>query len=448
MKLFWSWQSDTPGKTGRHFIREALNLAVSELKDQPELVEPSERDTLDGLEIDQDRQGVAGSTDLAPEIRKKIANCDVFIADVTSVGVIDPAITKLMAKKPGDRQPAGRKSRARKKRLINSNVAIELGYAYRTLTDSFVLLVMNDYFGSHEDMPFDIRHKAATITFTLAPYADAEERKRVQKGLVRRLVEEIRLCISNFVAEQANTVEFPTAQETSSGLYFPPGEMLAEGGEPGEQPFEFRAEQWAWLRLHPHAGEPQVGLHKIMQVFEERRTVTLSERQFPIVRRNQYGAIGFEGAGNTIHALVQGFPTGELWGINGHVIASRQVGGQSLVIIPILTFEKMFVKALTNYVAVATRALGLTPPFRVTMGVAAVRGAYIAAPGGDLGTGQYLGPIMQDAVTHAAELKKSDDAALRAILRDFFIKVWDAAAADRAAILTDAIVTGHDLPPR
>ena len=28
MKIFWSWQSDTPGKTGRHFVRDALKMPL------------------------------------------------------------------------------------------------------------------------------------------------------------------------------------------------------------------------------------------------------------------------------------------------------------------------------------------------------------------------------------------------------------------------------------
>jgi hypothetical protein len=32
MKVFWSWQSDHPGRVSRHFVREALEKAISELK--------------------------------------------------------------------------------------------------------------------------------------------------------------------------------------------------------------------------------------------------------------------------------------------------------------------------------------------------------------------------------------------------------------------------------
>jgi hypothetical protein len=44
MKVFWSWQSDTPGKVGRHFVRDALNTAIERLKETPEIEEPPARE--------------------------------------------------------------------------------------------------------------------------------------------------------------------------------------------------------------------------------------------------------------------------------------------------------------------------------------------------------------------------------------------------------------------
>src|SRR5262245_53019315 len=108
MKIFWSWQSDHPGKISRHFVREALERAISELKQEPE-IEEAARDA----ELDYDRKGVPGSPDLANTILQKIRECAVFVADVTPVGAV---------------------SDNRQKRLINSNVAIELGYALSVIS--------------------------------------------------------------------------------------------------------------------------------------------------------------------------------------------------------------------------------------------------------------------------------------------------------------------------
>ena len=141
MKVFWSWQSDHPGKISRHFVREALEKAISEIKQDPE-IEEAARDA----ELDHDRKGVPGSPDLARIILDKIQTSDVFVADVTPVGHV--------ADNP-------------KKRLINSNVAIELGFALRAVSDRAMLMILNEAFGTRDELPFDLKHKAGPITYNL-----------------------------------------------------------------------------------------------------------------------------------------------------------------------------------------------------------------------------------------------------------------------------------------
>src|SRR5258708_15824640 len=121
MKIFWSWQSDTPGKTGRHFVRAALLEAIERLK-QPEgeVEEPTQAENRESMHLDQDRQGITGSPDLASTIMEKIDKSAVFVADVTPVATIP--------KRADDET-------SREKRNMNPNVAIELGYALRSLTD-------------------------------------------------------------------------------------------------------------------------------------------------------------------------------------------------------------------------------------------------------------------------------------------------------------------------
>ena len=61
MKIFWSWQSDTPGKTGRFLIRDALAQAIDHLKQAPDIEEPTARECREALHLDHDIQGVTGS---------------------------------------------------------------------------------------------------------------------------------------------------------------------------------------------------------------------------------------------------------------------------------------------------------------------------------------------------------------------------------------------------
>ncbi len=148
MKIFWSWQSDTPGQIGRHLVRDALKAAVNELKETEDIEEA----VRGYLHLDQDIQGTTGSPDLASTIFGKIEKSEVVVADVTIVGKTDEG-----------------------KKLINSNVAIELGYALSECTDARLVLVFNTHYGTHEDLPFDLRHKGGAVVFGLDPRADRKE---------------------------------------------------------------------------------------------------------------------------------------------------------------------------------------------------------------------------------------------------------------------------------
>ena len=164
MKIFWSWQSDTPEQIGKYLVRDALKVAINSLKQAEDIDEP----TRDDLHLDQDTQGTTGSPDLVPTIFGKIDKSEVVVADVTIVG-----------------------KTAEHKCLINSNVAIELGYALRACTDARVVLVFNKHSGAYEDLPFDLRHKGGAVVFDLAPEADRKEiaavRKSLTEGFVRKL---------------------------------------------------------------------------------------------------------------------------------------------------------------------------------------------------------------------------------------------------------------------
>ena len=132
VKVFWSWQADTPGKIGRHFVRAALADAIKALKQAEDVEEPSEREAREDLHLDHDRQGVPGSPDLAPTIFRKIDQAAVFVTDVT-----------LVAEMKG---PAAEDRGGAQKKLINSNVAIEYGYALRALGDESILMVQNVHY--------------------------------------------------------------------------------------------------------------------------------------------------------------------------------------------------------------------------------------------------------------------------------------------------------------
>lgn len=80
MKVFWSWQDDSPGKVNRRFIKEALEEAVASIEGD------YEAEDADRPELDHDTKGVAGAKEIVPTIMAKIAASAVFVADVTPIG--------------------------------------------------------------------------------------------------------------------------------------------------------------------------------------------------------------------------------------------------------------------------------------------------------------------------------------------------------------------------
>lgn len=203
MKIFWSWQSDTPQNAGRHFVRKVIaDLAHSlnvdddtEDAERPETEEEDETDDLpadDGrIEVDHDTYGVGGSPPIADTILRKIRAAAVFVADVTP-------ITETLAGK----------------RVPNPNVMIELGYALRVLEHERIVLVMNGAEGAAlKYLPFDLRHWRAPIIYKLRKDATDEQRLEAAAGLKAALRKAIlpglRLAEKTWQEEERRTNRMP-----------------------------------------------------------------------------------------------------------------------------------------------------------------------------------------------------------------------------------------------
>jgi hypothetical protein len=170
MKIFWSWQSDTPETTGRYFVRDALIEAVAQLKIPEDIEEPTTAANREAIRADFDREGVTGCPPLAATIKRKIKEAAVFIADVT----------------PVSRVPA--RKDIEEKRNMNVNVAIELGYAMDALSEEHVLLMLNEFYGGREFLPFHLQDLGGPITYSLGPDAGKDEIKAERAKLRGKLV--------------------------------------------------------------------------------------------------------------------------------------------------------------------------------------------------------------------------------------------------------------------
>lgn len=161
-KIFYSWQSDSPGNTNRNLISAALESAIEEVKSDESIeVEPV---------IDRDTLGLSGSPDISQSIFSKIDQSSAFVCDIS--------ILDSKAKKPSP----------------NPNVLIELGYAVKVLGWNRVILVMNTEYGKPELLPFDLRSRRV-LTYSVSK--DAEEKAPVRNSLRKTLVGALKSIFDN-----------------------------------------------------------------------------------------------------------------------------------------------------------------------------------------------------------------------------------------------------------
>jgi hypothetical protein len=207
MKVFWSWQSDRPAKYCRDVIQDALGRALAALSAELEL-DPSEGPTLD-----HDTKDEAGMAAIADTIFRKIREAGVFVGDVTSAG----------------RSDGGRE-------LPNPNVLIELGWAWAHHSHEAIVLVANKAYGpkTHEQLPFDIRHRRAAILYTLSKGADAATVEQVTVELSEQLREALRKSLSEWLNGRLKDPG-PSGTESRAG---DPSVWFGEGALLRHQPFE------------------------------------------------------------------------------------------------------------------------------------------------------------------------------------------------------------------
>lgn len=121
-KIFFAWQSQDGAFSKK--VSEALQLAIDEINKEGAFEE---------LRLDKDTYGNPGIPSIPDTVRQKIAECDIFVGDIS-----------LVIEAGGN------------KKYPNWNVGFELGMALQRLGVESILLVMNRESGRCSDLPFDI----------------------------------------------------------------------------------------------------------------------------------------------------------------------------------------------------------------------------------------------------------------------------------------------------
>jgi hypothetical protein len=174
-----------------------------------------------------------------------------------------------------------------------------------------------------------------------------------------------------------------------------------------------------------------------------------------IASANDYGWLVIDPRANTAtQAITQGFPTGELWGINSQVfsliamqrtLASKE---EPAVAFGVISAEKIYARSLENYVAGVTQELKLKPPFVVELGIVGLKGLYMGAPHPEFSSGFYYGPIRESSLVRRYELRDDRIETQQDRLRLFFDEIYDLAECSRSEVLTDEHVRINGIPPR
>ncbi|MCC8954398.1 hypothetical protein H8B02_13345 [Bradyrhizobium sp. Pear77] len=395
MKIFWAWQSDHPRKISRDVIRTALEEAVEHLKQQNGLVEAPE-ESRGELHLDHDTKGLTGSPDVARSILEKIKASKVFVGDITPVGTTQ----------------VGRA-------LINSNVAIEYGFALRKLTDSAVIGVLNEAYGSPDDLPFDIIHKRWPVRYRLADGASKAEIDAARKHLKDQFV----TALKGFI-DQPESEEVSAAPEVPQGLgvpfYFQNAEKLGHCNRlEGEVEMPFR--DVLYMRLIPTI-EPKRPVPEALMLKHAHRFGAMGSPGPNIPITNQYGAMCFAPAGDTrnVDALTQYFHSGEVWSINADLMR-QGINGQSRVYL-VQPVEDAFIATLENGLEYMREFAGIQLPIKVVAGVAGMKGRTLGVSGAVIGA---YGKMTKDHVEHTMILKDDSHDAQDIYLLQLFNKIFD-----------------------
>ncbi|MDD4617112.1 MAG: hypothetical protein PHW76_08405 [Alphaproteobacteria bacterium] len=416
MKIFWSWQSDTPGKTGRHFVRKTLEEAVEKLRQPKEDIdEPPANARADELHIDAGREKVKGSPNLADTILEKIANSACLVADVTPVGY-GPARKNEQGK---DIPP---------KALMNPNVAIEVGWGMRNIPENGFLMVLNTAYGDRGSIPFDLAHKGGPLMYCLPHDATAEQIKTEHKKLVAQFVEALTLFVED--AKPKPTAFQRTASTQNKATFWKTGEPLVHVADQLKRWAENKEEyldyyfdptESIYFRLMPQIALPaplkRIALEDAANQRPRVLTRTLGGSR---PERNGYGAIAYEATNDhDIVGFVQFMPNGEVWCCS-HDLARYFRSEYLHIPVPLVT--DVMEKTLLQVMTVMSEKLGLNAPFDIEIGIVGAKGARLG-----LGNRLVSGDIHDPEIITKTAIPKNDKTSIQAAISTFVEDLYDAA---------------------
>jgi hypothetical protein len=353
MKVFWSWQSDSPAALNKNFIKDSLQSALELVTGELGLSEPERP------ELDHDTKDEPGLVEIVATIFRKIDSASAFVADITPVSTT-----------------------AAGKQVPNPNVMIELGYALKALGPERILLVANAAFGGRpEDLPFDLRHRRGPITYRLESGVPAAKRDSVKQELIKGLGEALKLNLGSALARrgQATEIALHPSRDGDRSTWLAVGEGIAHHnfhGEAGTEQWTLTEGPRAYMRVAPAGwGKARPARRAVQEAPDGKRPWAFGRWTNGDGGANELGvvAVGLNGREpGAVHAVTQWFDkTGELWGFNAMVTDSvdgKVFLGQHRVLRDWATFLDRALAFFEHF--------GASSPFRVEAGVSGLKNIY------------------------------------------------------------------------
>lgn len=422
MKIFWSWQSDRGQRVCRHFVREALDRAVATINAELR-VEDSDRpdDSEEGpIRVDQDTEGAIGYVDVAKIILDKIDNCTVFVADMTSLG------------------------RSETGRLVqNPNVLFELGYAFRAKGVRRIVTVANTAWKFRpEDLPFDVRHRRAPLTYHL-PREHSEE---AYMAALERLSDELAGILRPMVQEEIDTAHAPgfvpdwQASTTDAARWWIPGDVLFEaprhwmGQRGGRDPIQMHAQSLIYFRVKPLVTVKMLRETELIKIAAHLPLLMPRDTEGRSFTGNTYGSISYflkryNEEKPKLYGATQLFRNSEIWAIDTTATSNNKRDLEISSGTPFLAHE--FVEQWASYgmndILKATfQHTNITLPCELEFGLAPSKGYAMT-----LGNRNFSEPCHLPEAVAVARLDSDSADDIRNAVIDLFTQFWEKFAVER-----------------
>ncbi len=410
MKIFWSWQSDHPEEVSRYFVRNALENAIKSLDDDLEILEPDRQGISNYY-----RKDVLGLPDLDNITIENIESCEVFVADVTPVGISEARVQNTNQTK-----------------LMNSNVALELGYSLGSSGDHGLIMIMNRTYGSYQDLPFDLQHKAEPIFYTLRPNASKTEIDQELKKLSAKLKAVLSKILPVLRTSSPSFQKHPSIQGDPGRYFETQKPLVARTRNYSYQPVEYFVPDKAlyYLRIIPQ--------HNTEKLYHSEAVELIKQGPYYLYpfdhncsgtyyEANEYGAIAFETSHEEkfITSAAQLFLSREIWAFGNNYLSTMS-SGINRIGLPSSAFERNFANMLPRYLEFMREKCRVDPPYTIEAGITGVKGYYIFMRDKVL-----LGPTLLDNIVWSGRIDSLKPHIINQTLLSIFRAVYDSAAKEQ-----------------